>query len=138
MVTNYSQKQPKVSQKLQKNTCVGVSFLIKLQALGLQLIKKDNLTHVFFSEFCEIFKNTFFTEHLRVAVSIQWNTGLKWVNNDIIRLHPRVWFLLKHTFHCFIELFCGHWTRAEFNNMFKYLLLLLCFQAPLLYLLNRV
>ena len=69
MVTNYSQKQPKVSQKLQKNTCVGVSFLIKLQALGLQLIKKDNLTHVFFSEFCEIFKNTFFTEHLRVAAS---------------------------------------------------------------------
>ena len=49
----------------QENTCDRVSFLIKLQA-GLQLIKRD-MAQVFSCEFYEIFKNTFFTEHLRVT-----------------------------------------------------------------------
>ena len=39
----------KISQNSQENTCARASFLIKL---------------VFSCEFCEIFKNTFFTEHL--------------------------------------------------------------------------
>ena len=42
-------------------------FLIKMQAWGF--IKKDTLTHVFSCEFCEISKNTFFTEHLRAIAS---------------------------------------------------------------------
>ena len=33
-------------------------------------IKKESLTQVFSCEFCEISKNTFFTEHLRATVSI--------------------------------------------------------------------
>ena len=58
-----------ISQNLQESTCVIVPFLIKLQASGLQLyLKKDAGTGVFF-EFCEISKNTFFTEHLLVAAS---------------------------------------------------------------------
>ena len=32
-------------------------------------IKKETLAQVFFCEFCEIFKNTFFTEHLRTTAS---------------------------------------------------------------------
>ena len=32
---------------------------------SLQLIKNETLTRVFSFEFCEISKNTFFTEHLR-------------------------------------------------------------------------
>ena len=32
-------------------------------------IKKDTLVQVFSCEFCEIFKNTFFIEHLRVTAS---------------------------------------------------------------------
>ena len=43
-----------LSQNLQENTCAIVSFLIKLQAWD----------QVFYYEFCEISKNTFFTEHL--------------------------------------------------------------------------
>ena len=43
-------------------------FLIKLQALGL-FIKKETLAQVFSCEFCEIFKNTFPTEHLQTATS---------------------------------------------------------------------
>ena len=41
------------SQNSQENTCVGVSFLIKLQVSDLQLIKKETLAQVFSSEFCE-------------------------------------------------------------------------------------
>ena len=48
----------------QENTCVRVSFLIKLQAEACNFIKNETLTQVFSCEFCKIFKNTFFTEHL--------------------------------------------------------------------------
>ena len=40
-------------------------FLIKLQALGLQLYLYENATQVFSCEICKIFKTTFFTEHHR-------------------------------------------------------------------------
>ena len=43
-------------------------FLIKLPAT--LFIQKETLTQVFSCELCEIFKNTFFTEHLRVAASV--------------------------------------------------------------------
>ena len=33
-------------------------------------IKKETLVHVFPCEFCEIFKNTFSTEHLRTTASV--------------------------------------------------------------------
>ena len=57
----------------EKHLCVGVSFflkkktplfLIKLQAFQSKACKKETLAQVFHSEFCEISKNTFFTEHL--------------------------------------------------------------------------
>ena len=50
----------KISQNSLENTCVRVSFLIKLQALTCNFIKKEALAQVFFCEFYEIFKNTFF------------------------------------------------------------------------------
>ena len=37
----------------------------KVSGLSLQLIKKETLVQVFFCEFCEIFKNTFFIKYLR-------------------------------------------------------------------------
>ena len=40
-------------------------------------IKKENLTQVFFCEFCEISKNTFFTEHL-------WAAVLEFVLNNVL------------------------------------------------------
>ena len=33
-------------------------------------LKNETLAEVFFCEFCEIFKNTFFTEHLRATASV--------------------------------------------------------------------
>ena len=50
-----------ISQYSQGNTCVRASFLIKMQAWGLQ----ETLAQVFSWKFYEISKNTFFTEHLR-------------------------------------------------------------------------
>ena len=60
----------KILQNSLENTCVRVSFLIKLQALTCNFIKKEALAQVFFCEFYEIFKNTFFTEHPRATASL--------------------------------------------------------------------
>ena len=49
-----------ISQNSQENTCARVSFLAKKS----NFIKKETLAQVLSCEFCEISKNTFFTEHL--------------------------------------------------------------------------
>ena len=54
-----------ISQNSQENTCTRVSFLIK----ACNFIKKETLAQVFSWEFCEIFKNIFFTEHLWTTAS---------------------------------------------------------------------
>ena len=51
----------KISQKSQKNIYTRISLLIKLLL--------QTLAHVFSCEFCEIFKNIFFEEHLRPTPS---------------------------------------------------------------------
>ena len=60
----------KISKNSQKNTCARVSFLVKSQASACNFIKKEILAQVFICEFCEIFKNTFFTEQLWVTASV--------------------------------------------------------------------
>ena len=65
-----------ISENSQKNTCARDAFLIKLQILLLRpatLLKKESLAQVFFCEFCEISKNTFFTEHLWTTASYRSN-----------------------------------------------------------------
>ena len=47
-----------------KHLCRG-SFLLKLKAEACNIITKDTLPQMFSCEFCEIFKNIFFTEHFR-------------------------------------------------------------------------
>ena len=73
--TRHIRKQPlevfcqkvlsELSQYLQENTCAGVSFLIKVQALACNVIKKETLAQVFFCEFGQMSKNTFFTDNIR-------------------------------------------------------------------------
>ena len=48
-----------ISQYSWENTCVRISFLIKL-------------ARVFYGEFCEISNNIFFTEHLWATASVMW------------------------------------------------------------------
>ena len=50
-----------ISHNLQKNTCARVSFF--------NFTKKEALAQVFSCEFCEILKNTFFTENLWTIAS---------------------------------------------------------------------
>ena len=52
-----------------KKDVLRVSFLTKLQASAFNFIKKETLAQVFSCGFCEICKNTFFTEHLRTTAS---------------------------------------------------------------------
>ena len=54
-----------ISQNSQENTCARVSFLMKFQASGCNFIKRETLAQAFSCEFCQIFKNTSFTEHFR-------------------------------------------------------------------------
>ena len=56
-------------QNSQENTCARASFLIKLKASSCSFIKKETLAQMFSCEFCEISKNTFFTEHLLATAS---------------------------------------------------------------------
>ena len=70
-----------ISQNSQENTCVRDSFLIKLslwrrcfplnfaKLLACNFIEKEPLEQVFFCEFSEISRNTFFTEHHRTTAS---------------------------------------------------------------------
>ena len=58
-----------ISQNSQENICARISFLIKLQAEACNFIKKETLAQLFSSLFCEISRNTIFTEHLRATAS---------------------------------------------------------------------
>ena len=46
------------------------SFLIKLHVQAFNFITKETLAQLFSCEFCEISKNTFFTEHLWATASL--------------------------------------------------------------------
>ena len=59
-----------ISQNSQENTCLWVYFLIKLEPLACNFIKKEALAQVFPCEFCEISKNTFFNKTALVAASV--------------------------------------------------------------------
>ena len=56
-----------MSQSSQKNTFVRVTFFT--QSLK-KLYSKETLALVFSCEFCGIFENIFFTEHLRTTASV--------------------------------------------------------------------
>ena len=66
---NHATPQPAtlLKKRLWHHLCK-ISFLIKLQASACNLIK-EALAPVLSCEFCEISKNTFFTEHLQATAS---------------------------------------------------------------------
>ena len=75
----------KFLQNSQENTFVRISFLIKF-------FKKKTLAQVFYSEFCKISKNTFFTEHLQwlllwfILVASIVVTWVSWFSRHMFRL----------------------------------------------------
>ena len=67
----FYRKMLKNSKNSHENTCARVSFLIKLEVSACNFIKKETLAQMLSCEFGEIFKNTFFTQHLR-ATTFTW------------------------------------------------------------------
>ena len=71
-----------ISQNPQENTCARVSFLYSCRPEAGNFIKKETLAQVLFCEFCEISKNTFFTEVLWTTAYEQTSVRSKrpWVD----------------------------------------------------------
>ena len=65
-----------ISQNSHEKACARVSCLVKLQPEICNFIKKEALAQVFSCEFCEISKNTFFTEHLRWLLLKRLSKGI--------------------------------------------------------------
>ena len=65
----------KIPQNSQENTCARDSFSVRLQVYNF--IRKESLAQLVSCEFCEISKNTVFTEHLQTTASENtWNWPL--------------------------------------------------------------
>ena len=70
----------KLSHYSLENTCVGISFLMKMQAFRpAALLKRDSNTGVF-CEHWESFKNTYFEEHLQTAASDSFTWTFSYMN----------------------------------------------------------
>ena len=81
-------------QKLWEVTCAKASFLIKLQAIAL---KKWPWHKMFSCEFSEIFKNTYFEEHLRTTAS----ENHVWYGN---RRFYILYFWPQYCYNCLLRL----------------------------------
>ena len=93
-----------ISQNSQEYTCARVSFLIKLQASASE--KRDSST-MFSCEFCEVSKDTFFTEHLWATTSAIMRTqNLSLQSTFLIKLYqpeenPTVGQISEKEVQCF-------------------------------------
>ena len=88
-----------ISQNSQEDTFAGVAFLIKF-------FKKETLAQVFYSEFCEISKSTFLTEHLRwlllwfILVASIVVTWVSWFSGQKFKLEAKdcIFHILQRNF----------------------------------------
>ena len=73
-----------------KHLCQGLFFN---KVAGLRPLKKEAMVQVFSCEFCESFKNTFLTEHLRVVASASLSSET--ANKNLIiaplKLQEKTW-----------------------------------------------
>ena len=86
-----------IPQNSQENTCARVPFIIKLQALAFNFIKKETLTKVFSCEYYEISKNTFRYRTAPVAASVVTSIkieGFSYRFSTLISL-GLIWFMLS-------------------------------------------
>ena len=64
----------KISQNSQENSCARFYCLVKLQTLP-----RETLARVFSYEFCKIFKNSLYTEHLRETAASKFSATALWL-----------------------------------------------------------
>ena len=73
----YSREEGKSLDRSSQRRCSAKKCVLKNFAIftgkqlfkDLQFYEKETLTQVFFCEYCKIFKNTYFEEHLRTVAS---------------------------------------------------------------------
>ena len=83
-----------ISQNSQKNNCAWVSFLMSCLTEACTFIKKETLAQVFSSDFCEIFRNTFFKEHCRTLQNFLRTLEdcfYAWIVRDVFGTLSNVW-----------------------------------------------
>ena len=85
-------------QSSQENTFAIDSFLVKLQAWGLQLYWKETLAKVFSCEFCKIFQNT----SARLLLGFTDTITMIW--NAIFTIAQKMKFSIKD-FFCKCDLY---------------------------------
>ena len=76
MVYNFSHRKGSVKQDVLNftgNDLYWSLFLIKLGAWRSATLLKRHSTHLFSSELCENFKNTYFKEHIRTIASLNFS-----------------------------------------------------------------
>ena len=80
----------KISQNSQENTCARVTCV---RPEAYNFIKKETPVQIFSWGFCEISKNTFFTEHLRMTASEWWNNqrSLIWSTDNLSSFKWLIW-----------------------------------------------
>ena len=112
----FYKKSVLIYQNSLENTCARVSFSIKLQDRGLQLYWKETLAKVFFCKFCEIFKNTFFAEQLRVIASdIRMQVVVIYNLNLSLQFVTKLYIFSSASFHA------GAWFNVpELLNWFAF------------------
>ena len=91
-------------RKIHSKTPVPESLFDKVTGLRpATLFKKKSLTQIFSFEFCEISKNTFFTEQLRATAS---KPGIHWMDKVISRsYYEKSHEKLRLSWSCFDNLF---------------------------------
>ena len=106
-----------ISQNSLENTSVRVSFLIRLQAWGLQLYwKRDSDTGVFLW-ICEISKKTFFTEHSAARKSFLVE-AVHHILKEVVIMCSFYFFSLPHFKVTLMQICKSHYMFGFINNVF--------------------
>ena len=107
----------KISQNPHQNTCARVSIFCNF-------IKKETLAQVLSCEFCESFKNTFFTEHLRTTASsiLKVAETVLWLMFQILRYWSTSWRHYIKTWQkgSILEEYVSQVIRRSLSNYWKF------------------
>ena len=95
-------------QNSQGNTCVWVSYLVKLQSQTYNFIKKETPRQVFSCEFYEILWNTFFYRTPLVSASEN-------IKKEKLKRYHKFLFLIFN-FHLLVK----SWSKLLVNELIKY------------------
>ena len=92
----------KILQYSQENTSARVSSFVGIRPATL--LKKKTLVQAFSGEFCEIFKNIFFTEHHRTTASVDCLRPHNWQIFENVYVLSRLFNIVTVSMFFYISL----------------------------------